>query len=217
MKKFLVVFFAALVINISFSAKSIDLPKYYKFPKNYLKGKFYDSTKDFFIVATEEIKDPRFKNTVIVMLGHDEKGALGIVINKPMGNFTMGPILENLNEKNIIKEEIYNFEIPVFWGGPLDNDKILIIHSNDYKNDKTITYKKISISNDYKTLIDIAEKKGPKNSLIVIGISAWSVGQLDGEIAKGHWNLSELREDIIFEKDVKKKFTLATKNSFIRL
>ena len=48
MKKILVVFFVLVVANISFSAKSIDLPKHYKFPKNYFKGKHYDSVKDFF-------------------------------------------------------------------------------------------------------------------------------------------------------------------------
>ena len=51
MKKLLVIFFVLVATNISFSAKSIDLPKYYKFPENRLEGKFYDSTKDFFIVA----------------------------------------------------------------------------------------------------------------------------------------------------------------------
>ena len=75
----------------------------------------------------------------------------------------------------------------------------------------------ISITNDYKTLIDIAEQKGPKNSLVVIGISAWNIGQLDGEIEKGHWNLSEVKDEIIFKKNNKDKFILATENSFIRL
>jgi len=55
MKKFLVIFFIIVITNISFSAKSIDLPKHYKFPKNYFKGKHYDSVKDFFLIATKKI------------------------------------------------------------------------------------------------------------------------------------------------------------------
>ena len=66
-------------------------------------------------------------------------------------------------------------------------------------------------------MADIAEKKGPKNYLIINGLSAWTVGQLDGEIERRHWNLSEIREDIIFEKNNIMKFIIATKNSFIRL
>jgi len=217
MKKALVTFFIGVIISLNFSAYSIDLPKYYKFPKNRLEGKFYDSTKDFFIVATDELKDSRFKNTVIIMLDHNANGALGVVINKSLGRFSVDALIKNLDEKTIKKKFFYNFEIPIFWGGPLDNDKIFILHSKDYKNKKTKEYNTISISNDRKTLVDIAEKKGPKNYLIINGLSAWTVGQLDGEIERGHWNLSEIREDIIFEKNNIMKFIIATKNSFIRL
>ena len=59
MKNFLVVFFVVIIANITFSAKSIDLPKHYKFPKNYFEGKYYDSVKGFFLIATEKIKDSR--------------------------------------------------------------------------------------------------------------------------------------------------------------
>ena len=217
MKKALVTFFIGVIISLNFSAYSIDLPKYYKFPKNRLEAKFYDSTKDFLIVATDELKDSRFKNTVIIMLDHDKNGALGVVINKPLGRFSVDSLIKNLNGKTIKEKKLYNFEIQIFWGGPLDNDKIFILHSKDYKNKKTKEYNKISISNDRKTLVDIAEKKGPKNYLIINGFSAWTVGQLDGEIERRHWNLSEIREDIIFEKNNEKKFIKATKSSFIRL
>ena len=217
MKKALVTFFIGVIISLNFSAYSIDLPKYYKFPKNRLEGKFYDSTKDFLIVATDELKDSRFKNTVIIMLDHDANGALGVVINKSLGRFSVDSLIKKLNDKIIEEEQLYNFEIPIFWGGPLDSDKIFILHSKDYKNKKTKEYNTISISNDRKTLVDIAEKKGPKNYLIINGLSAWTVGQLDGEIERGHWNLSEIRENIIFEKNNEMKFIIATKNSFIRL
>ena len=216
MKKFLAVF-TLFVISLNFSAKALDLPKYYKFPENYLKGKFYDSTKDFFIVATDKLNDSRFKNAVIIMLDHDEKGALGVVINKPIGIFTLGSLLKNLNDENIEEKKIYNMKLPIYWGGPLDNNKIFIIHSKDYKNNNTKNYKNVSITSDYKALLDIAQKKGPKNSLVIVGLSAWTVGQLDGEIDKGHWNLSEVSEEILFEKNNEIKHQMATKNSFVRL
>ena len=94
MKKFLVIFFVVVVTNISFSAKSIDLPKHYKFPKNYFEGKHYNSVKDFFLIATKKIKDSRFEKTVILMLEHDKEGALGIVINKPLGKITLGSLIK---------------------------------------------------------------------------------------------------------------------------
>tara|TARA_B100000427_G_scaffold124486_1_gene103593 strand:- start:86 stop:730 length:645 start_codon:yes stop_codon:yes gene_type:complete len=214
MRKFLLILI--LTINFNNIAKSIDLPKYYQFPENYLKGKYHETTKNFFIVATKKLKDTRFKNTVVVMLDHDEEGALGVVINKPLGFATIGSLIKGLNDETI-KKDLLNYKVPIYWGGPLDNNKILIIHSKDYKNKNTKSYDKVSISNDYKALLDIAKKKGPIKSLVVIGVSAWTEGQLEGEIDKGHWNLSEITQDILFQEKNEKKHIMATDNSFVRL
>ena len=214
MKKFL--FITLLFFGMNNFAQSIDLPKYYQFPENYLKGKYHETTKNFFIVATEKLKDKRFKKTVIVMLDHDEQGALGVVINKPLGEVTIGSLIKGF-DKQTLKKDLLNYKVPIYWGGPLDNNKILIVHSNDYQNKKTKNYDKISISNNYKALIDIAKKKGPSKSLVIIGVSAWTEGQLEGEIDKGHWNLSEITQDILFQEKNEKKHIMATKSSFMRL
>ena len=217
MKKLLVIFFVVVVTNISFSAKSIDLPKHYKFPKNYFEGKHYDSVKDFFLIATEKIRDSRFEKTVILMLEHDKKGALGIVINKPMGTISLGPLINQVEDKSINKKQLYDVKIPIYWGGPVDDHKILILHSKDYKNESTKEYNNLSTSDDLATLVEIAEKKGPKKSLIVLGLAAWNIGQLDGEIELERWTLSEIDEDLIFDMENKKKWLKAINNSFIRL
>ena len=217
MKKFLVVFFVVIIANITFSAKSIDLPKHYKFPKNYFEGKHYDSVKDFFLIATEKVKDSRFEKTVILMLEHDEKGALGIVINKPLGKITLGSLISTVDDPVINKKKLYDVKIPIYWGGPVDNNTILILHSNDYKNETTKKYNNLSTSSDLKTLVKIAEKKGPKKSLVILGISAWNIGQLDGEIEMERWNLSEINVGLIFNMKNEKKWLEAINNSFIRL
>ena len=214
MKKFL--FITLFFFSLNNFAQSIDLPKYYQFPENYLKGKYHETTKNFFIVATEKLKDKRFKKTVIVMLDHDEQGALGIVINKPLGEVTIGSLIKGF-DKQTLKKDLLNYKVPIYWGGPLDNNKILIVHSIDYQNKKTKNYDKISISNNYKALIDIAKKKGPSKSLVIIGVSAWTEGQLEGEIDKGHWNLSEITQDILFQEKNEKKHIMASENSFMRL
>ena len=214
MKNFLLTLI--LITNFNNIAQSIDLPKYYQFPENYLKGKYYETTKNFLIVATKKLKDTRFKNTVVAMLDHDEKGALGIVINKPLGTASIRSLIKGLNDESIEKN-LLDYKVPIYWGGPLDNNKILIIHSKDYKNKNTKNYDKISISNNYKALLDIAKNKGPSQSLVIIGVSAWTEGQLEGEIDKGHWNLSEVTQDILFQENNEKKYIMATKNSFLRL
>ena len=151
------------------------------------------------------------------MLAHDDKGALGIVINKPLGKIALGSLISKIENQSINKKELYDVKIPVYWGGPVDRNKILILHSNDYKNETTKKYNKLSTSSDLMTLVKIAEKKGPKKSLVVLGLSAWNIGQLDGEIEMERWTLSEVDMDLIFEIKNNEKWLKAINNSFIRL
>ena len=186
-------------------------------PQNYLKGKFYRSVKDHFLVATEKMTDNRFKKTIIVMLDNDEEGAWGLVVNKPIGKVPLNLLINTPQKLKNEKEELYNVEVPILWGGPVSEQQIYVLHSKEYKNETTESYKDFSITRDYKILFDIAENKGPKKSLIILGYSGWGDGQLEGEMEIDHWILSELDPQIIFEKQSTNKWLKAYENSFIRL
>ncbi len=211
MKKVLWVVVLGLLFNFYISAQAINSPK------KYLKGKFYSSVKNFFLVATEKMKDPRFKNTVIIMLENDEKGARGFVINKPLASIPLGSLIYKSRNATIKQKELYNVKIPVYWGGPVNENKIIILHSREYKNKTTKNFKNISISSDYNILFEIADNKGPKKNLVIVGISSWGEGQLEGEMEREHWTLSEINTDLIFEMDNTEKWLNAINNSFIRL
>ena len=186
-------------------------------PKNYLKGKFYHSVKDHFLIATEKMTDSRFKETVIVMLESDKNGAWGLVINKRLGTMPMALLIDPSLNTAEEREKLYKVNVPVFWGGPVDVKEIFILHSIEYQSDTTKNYGNISISKDYNILFDIAENKGPKKSLVVFGYSGWGSGQLEGEMERDHWILSDIDLDIIFDKDSNKKWNKAYENSFINI
>ena len=186
-------------------------------PKNYLKGKFYSSVKDHFLIATKKMKDNRFEKTVIAMLENDEDGAWGLVINKPIGSLPIALLIDPSLNTSKEREELYKLNIPIFWGGPVGTKEIFILHSNEYQSDTTNNYGNISISQDYNILFDIVKNKGPEKSLVILGYSGWESGQLEGEMEKDHWILSDLNLDIIFDKDSSSKWQNAYKNSFINL
>ena len=121
-------------------------------PKNYLKGKFYSSVKDHFLIATEKMRDNRFEKTVIAMLENDKDGAWGLVINKPIGLLPIAILIDPSLSTSEEREELYKVNIPVFWGGPVETKKIFILHSNEYKSDSTNSYGNISISQDHNIL-----------------------------------------------------------------
>ena len=186
-------------------------------PKNYLKGKFYSSVKNHFLIATEKMTDSRFSKTVIIMLESDENGAWGLAINKLLGEIPIALLIDpSLNTSNE-REKLFKVNIPIFWGGPVDPKEIFILHSNEYKSKSTIKYENISISQDYEILFDIAKKQGPKKSLVILGYSGWGKGQLEGEMERDHWILSDIDLDITFDEESKTKWNKAIKNSFIKI
>ena len=99
----------------------------------------------------------------------------------------------------------------------MDRNRIFILHSNEYESESTIKFNKISVSTDLKTLFKIAENKGPKNNLVIVGISSWGPGQLEGEMEREGWVLSEIKTDLIFKGKDLEKWKKAIKNSFIKL
>ena len=187
-------------------------------PKNYLKGKFFESVENNFLIATDKMLDERFKKTVIIMLSNDQGGAWGLVINKQIGLIPLKRLINITGDIKNEKKKLYEVSIPIFWGGPVDETSIFILHTEDYTSETTKNYNGFSITRDYQVLFDIAEKKGPKKSLVILGYSGWGDGQLEGEMDySGHWVLSEIDVDIIFKEEPTNRWLKAYKNSFIRL
>ena len=88
-----------------------------------------------------------------------------------------------VSPKNMVQKEII-----LYWGGPVNPEEIFFIHSSDYKsNDFILSNNDFIVTREPKVLYDIAEDKGPKNYLIISGISIWSPGQLDHEMVRGDW------------------------------
>ena len=201
-------------ITITLTKNAISLAEG---PKNYLKGKFYSSVKNHFLIATEKMKDNRFEKTVIAMLESHKDGAWGLVINKPIGILPLALLIDPSLNTSEEREKLYATNIQVFWGGPVELKKIFILHSNEYQSETTSNFGDISISQDYNILLDIAENKGPKKSLVILGYSGWGSGQLEGEMEKDHWILSDIDLDLIFEKQSETKWNKAYKNSFIKI
>tara|TARA_Y100000590_G_scaffold47951_1_gene50836 strand:- start:39 stop:674 length:636 start_codon:yes stop_codon:yes gene_type:complete len=211
MKKIILLFFVITIWSLN---KGVTLAEG---PKNYLKGKFYSSVKDHFLIATEKMIDDRFSKTVIVMLESDESGAWGLVINKLLGDMPIALLIDPSLSTSEERELLFKINVPVFWGGPVDVKEIFILHSTEYQSESTKNYGNISISQDYNILLDIAKNKGPKKSLIILGYSGWGSGQLEGEMERDHWILSDIDLDITFDKEADKKWNMAYKNSYIKI
>ena len=141
-----------------------------------------------FLISKPSMPDHRFKETVIVMLYHNQKkGAAGLVINKPIKKILISEFFKNSNMT--LPEKIIDKEITLYWGGPVDPEHIFFIHSSEYKSNDFITSNNdFTITREPKVLFDIVTNSGPKQYLILLGIAAWEPGQLDSEMKRDDWD-----------------------------
>ena len=154
-----------------------------------------------FLVAKPYMQDPRFKETVIVMLYHNqEEGAAGLVVNIPIKTMSIRELFEssNLSPPEKIKEK----KITIYWGGPVNPQKIFFIHSSDYKSDDFIlSTKDFTITRSPEILFDIAKNNGPKEYIILLGIAAWAPGQLESEMLRGDWDKKLNNYTMLFDNE----------------
>ena len=99
----------------------------------------------------------------------------------------------------------------VFYGGPVELDKGFIVHTNDYKHEKDITLigNDLALSSNIAIIKDIISGSGPSKSIFTIGYTGWSSYQLQSEMSQNAWMEIELKNDILFSRDHKKKWEYA--------
>jgi putative transcriptional regulator len=158
------------------------------------------------LVATPEMKDPRFAESVIYMVKHENDGAMGLVINKPMTKVTIDELLKSfgLESKNSKRDII------VHYGGPVGARQGFLLHSDDRLLDtSTKIIGGMAMTSDVKLLDLIARGKGPRRSLFMLGYAGWGPGQLEGELKANSWFVVRGDSSLIFGNDADKKWRQA--------
>jgi putative transcriptional regulator len=162
-------------------------------PANSLAGQF--------LVATPEMSDPRFYHTVILLVQHDQRGALGIVINRPIGERPLAGLLQALGDT----DSGATGSVRVFAGGPVEPGVGFIVHSAEYSQRGTINVDgHVAVTSSADVLRDIGQGKGPRKSLIAFGYAGWRAGQLEGELTQGAWFTEPEDPKLVFDEDREK-------------
>ena len=150
------------------------------------------------LVATPEMGDPHFERTVILIVQHDPTGALGIVLNRPVGEKTFADLLDAVGEKSAGVAG----SVRIFAGGPVQPEVGFVVHSAEYKRPETIAVNdSLSMTSSVKVLLDIAGKTGPARALVAFGYAGWGPDQLEKEIDAGAWATTEADPALVFDAD----------------
>lgn len=159
-----------------------------------------------FLLAMPHMKDPRLERAVIYICGHDTNGAMGIVVNKYLGDLTLGGLLEYLN----LPRESVKRDLPIHFGGPIDSGRGFVIHSDDFSHAGTVSLgNNIALTATVDVLQSIAEGDGPTECLLAMGYVGWGAGQLDAELHSNKWLQVAADETILFHVPIEKKWEKA--------
>jgi len=158
------------------------------------------------LVATPEMGDPRFSETVIYVVKHNVEGAFGLVINRPVAK---GPIRDLLQGFGVENKNVKG-EVVIHYGGPVGQNQGFVLHSDDVLlEDSTKVKDGIAMTSDSKLIEAIGLGKGPRQYLIILGYAGWAPGQLEAEIEANAWFVVTGDKALIFSNDAEKKWRRA--------
>jgi putative transcriptional regulator len=150
------------------------------------------------LIASPSMGDPRFDHTVILVVQHSPGGALGLIINRPLGDRPLASILEKAGEA----DHSVTGTVQVFAGGPMQPQIGFVIHSTDYRRSDTIDIDgHVAVTSSPGILHDIGDNKGPNKSLIAFGYAGWGPGQLEDELGRGAWVTAPEEPTLVFDED----------------
>lgn len=154
------------------------------------------SLKNHFLIAMPGMADPNFAHSITYICEHNDEGAMGIVVNRPM-ELTVADILSHLQIRDFA--DSFN-ETPVLCGGPVQMERGFVLHRTlPRKWDTTLCVEgEICLTTSRDILVAIAHQEGPQESVIALGYAGWSAGQLDSEMAQNAWLSVKADPDIIF-------------------
>jgi putative transcriptional regulator len=158
------------------------------------------------LVATTEMNDPRFVESVIYIVNHDSKGTMGLVINRPMAQGPIDDLLKGFGAEAKGSAR----EIIIHYGGPVSRRQGFLLHSDDLLLENSIITKDgIAATSDTEIIQAIATGHGPRQFLFMLGYAGWAPGQLEGELRAKTWVVVPADNSLIFGKDADKKWRQA--------
>ena len=162
-----------------------------------------------FLIAMPGMRDENFAGSVVYLCEHTERGALGLVINKPIDIK-----LKNLFEKvelSLDREELA--DQPVYFGGPVQTERGFVLHEKlgdegPYNSTMSVPGG-LEMTTSKDVLEALSSGAGPRKVLITLGYSGWQAGQLEDEIGRNGWLTVDADPAVIFDTPIEQRYQRA--------
>ncbi|MBS35006.1 MAG: YqgE/AlgH family protein [Thiotrichales bacterium] len=159
-----------------------------------------------FLIAMPSLADPNFHRTVTYMCHHDDEGAMGIVINRPL-DLNLGDMLDHMN---IDVDDPELKSVPVLQGGPVQTERGFVLHQPSGEWDSVLEVRDdVGVATSKDILSAIAGGHGPENAVVALGYAGWGAGQLEQELADNAWLSGPVDTSIIFDQPYEQRWSKA--------
>lgn len=159
-----------------------------------------------FLIAMPAMTDPIFAKSLTYVCEHNEQGALGIVVNRPL-NLTLGELFEQI--KLPLNSSALE-SLPVHFGGPVQTDRGFVLHEPAGEWQSTLLVKgQVGLTTSRDILEAVGRGKGPKNILVTLGYAGWAQGQLEHELSQNAWLSVPANEQLLFDMPAEERLPAA--------
>jgi putative transcriptional regulator len=172
-------------------------------------GSRIDLTNQF-LIAMPGMADETFSGAVVYLCEHNEKGALGLVINKPI-DIKLRNLFEKV-ELSLGRDGLG--DEPVYFGGPVQTERGFVLHHK--RGDGALPYNStlsipggLEMTTSKDVLEAMAEGGGPRQVLVTLGYSGWQAGQLEDEIGRNGWLTVDADPKVIFDTPIEQRYDRA--------
>lgn len=143
-----------------------------------------DQLTHHFLLSMPTMGDPIFDGTVIFICEHTENGAMGIIVNRPLG-ITLPTLFSQLS---IDLTQSTAKDLPVYFGGPVQTDRGFVLHQPLGNWQSTLAVSDdIGLTTSKDILVAVSEGLGPESLFLTLGYAGWEAGQLEHELAQNTW------------------------------
>ncbi len=149
-----------------------------------------------FLIAMPAMTDPYFAKSLTYICEHNEQGALGVVINKPI-DLSLQALFEKIGME--LHDPVVS-DLPVYFGGPVKTNQGFVLHQPIGEWQSTLNVAgEMGLTSSKDILEATREGRGPAKILVALGYAGWSPGQLEHEIQLNGWLTVKARPDILFD------------------
>ena len=147
------------------------------------------------LLAMPQLADPNFRRSVIVLCTHNEHGAFGLVVNRPL--MTSGRVVVNLDPPVSTEQEL-----EVWVGGPVEPQRSWMLVGGEAAHEEGAGMRiadGLALSTSPDLLRRLLEPEPPPRTRLVVGHAGWGPGQLEAELQASAWLLSDIDTDLLFD------------------